>query len=459
MKPHIFNSTRPRPLLTTECKLWLTTASTLIPLALITWLWWQQPVLTAQSGAMIFAVSMGWILLAAFRVRRIFVHQLRTLNTLIEAIRNEDYSLRSAHTGRSNELSALFQQINSLAQQLQSSRQEEQELRGLLERIIAQMNVAVLACDSKGCIVLANPQAARLLAMEREALQGLPLESTEISSLLPALEPEIREHRFAGASGRWQISQQTLVQDGKPGSLIFITDLEQVLSEEEIRAWQRLIRVIAHEVNNSLTPITTLCQTLAVVPPEGDRGQLAEGLQLIHERALNLRNFISDYARIARLPEANKGEFDLLELVRKVAGMYSDCNIRLHLQAVPEKLPVFGDRTQLEQVLINLIKNAVEANANPSISIDISIMARDDNCDILIRDQGPGISNKSNLFVPFYTTKDQGAGIGLALSRRIISAHHGNIALDNRDDASGAELRLTLPLLSRTTNTVPETGR
>lgn len=456
MRASAFSSTRPRRLLSAEAKLWLMAVSGLVPLALIALLWWRQPGLPLLPRGLLFGAALVWVLLAAFGVRRLFVHQLRTLSTLIEAIRGEEYSLRSVHAGHSSELAELFRQINALAQQLQSSRQDERELRGLLERIVAQMDLAVLACDSEDRVVLANPRAARLLALERERLQGMSLRDTEVAALLPVRDSEIREHRFAGAAGRWQISRQNLVQDGKPGSLIFIADLEQVLSEEEIRAWQRLIRVIAHEVNNSLTPITTLCQTLAGALPEQEgRGtnKLAEGLQLIRERALNLRAFISDYARIARLPEASKAEFDLLALIRKVAGMYPAHNLRV--ESALDRLPIYGDRTQLEQVLINLVKNAVEANGDASLPVDLHVCVRNGDCEILILDRGPGISNPANLFVPFYTTKEQGAGIGLALSRRIVSSHHGSLSLNNRQDSPGAELRLTLPLSAA----LAETGR
>lgn len=458
MNPGRPSSRRTSRTLSVKQRLWLITASSLIPMALIAWFTLRQSTNSAPLPLLI-GVTTIWILTAAFEVRRTFVHQLRTLNTLIEAIRRQDYSLRSMHSVHSGELGELFQQINALAQELQNSRQDEKELHNLLERIIGQIDVAVIACNSERRIILANPQAARLLASDRGTLQGLPLTEAGITELLSIETQEIREYRFAGATGRWKISRQNLVQEGRSGFLLFITDLEQVLSEEEIRAWQRLIRVIAHEVNNTLTPITSLCQTLSGTLPEQDerdRRMLEQGLQLIHERALHLRNFISDYTRIARLPEASKVEFDILELVRSVAGMYTGSNIRV--QSTLERLPVFGDQTQLEQVFINLVKNAIEANGDNSLPVDIEISARSIDCEIVIRDRGPGISNRANLFVPFYTTKEQGAGIGLTLSRRIVSAHRGSIILDNRTDGNGAELRLTLPLSPRSKPPLPPPG-
>jgi nitrogen fixation/metabolism regulation signal transduction histidine kinase len=444
-------SERLKPGVATESRLFWRAMSGLIPVGALLYLFWVDWPITQPLKIALSAGAVFWIIGIALSIRHTFVHQMRTLNTLIEAIRSEDYSLRGTIARETGDLAELFQQINSLTDELQQSRQDSKELRGLLERIITQFNVAVVAYDGSERIVLANHLTEKLLQVESSVMIGKPIKYYQLDRILPAQNSHLLEYAFPGARGRWQVSRQTYIHDGKQGNLLFITDLEQVLSEQEIKAWQRLIRVVAHEVNNSLTPIMSLCQTLSSilgkqvaksdVPYQDD---LQEGLGVINERARNLKNFISDYARIAHLPDAQKKRFDLLALIARILTIYKEDHIELVTEQTA--VPVFGDQTQIEQVLINLIKNAIEANADKTKTVVIQVGCSATTCRIDISDQGSGISNQANLFVPFYTTKPQGAGIGLALARRIVAAHNGDLQLQNRDDASGAVATLTLPL-------------
>jgi nitrogen fixation/metabolism regulation signal transduction histidine kinase len=415
------------------------------------YLFWVDWPITPPAKIAVSAIAILWIVVVAISIRRTFVHQMRTLNTLIEAIRSEDYSLRGTIARETGDLAELFQQINSLTDELQQSRQDSKELRGLLERIITQFNVAVIAYDGNDRIVLANHLSEKLLQVESPVMIGKPLKFYQLDRILPAQHSHLLEYAFPGARGRWQVSRQTYIHHGKQGNLLFIADLEQVLSEQEIKAWQRLIRVVAHEVNNSLTPIMSLCQTLSsILNKQSDssknsaQGDLLEGLGVINERALNLKNFISDYARIARLPDAQKKQFDLLALIARILTIYREEGVELVTRETA--VPIFGDHTQIEQVLINLIKNAIEANADKIKAVTIRVACDAANCKVEITDEGSGISNPANLFVPFYTTKPQGAGIGLALARRIVAAHNGDLQLQNREDGKGAIATLLLPL-------------
>jgi two-component system, NtrC family, nitrogen regulation sensor histidine kinase NtrY len=441
-----------KPGVATESRLFWRALSTLIPVATLLYMFWADWAITLPAKIAISAGAVVWIILAALSIRHAFVHQMRTLNTLIEAIRSEDYSLRGTIARETGDLAELFQQINSLTDELQQTRQDSKELRGLLERIITQFNVAVVAYDGNDRIVLANHLTEKLLQVESSVMIGKPIKFYQLDRILPAQNSHLLEYAFPGARGRWQVSRQTYIHHGKQGNLLFIADLEQVLSEQEIKAWQRLIRVVAHEVNNSLTPIMSLCQTLSsilgkqaaksdVLPHQED---LLEGLGVISERARNLKNFISDYARIAHLPDAQKKQFDLLPLIARILTIYRE--ERIELVTSETAVPIFGDQTQIEQVLINLIKNAIEANADKAKTVVINVACSESTCKVNISDQGSGISNQANLFVPFYTTKPQGAGIGLALARRIVAAHNGDLQLQNREDGTGAIATLILPL-------------
>jgi two-component system, NtrC family, nitrogen regulation sensor histidine kinase NtrY len=443
----------PQKAISSELKLFLLACLALLPVGVLLLMLWWQPALSTLSKLGFSLAAVVAVLAIASAIRNSFVHQLRTLNTLIEAIRKEDYSLRGTLANESGDLAELYQQINLLTQQLQQSRQEEKELRGLLERIVTQLNVAVIAYDEQGRIVLVNHLSEKLLAKSSTELVGTAIQDYQLDQVLPLQSSHVLEHHFAGARGRWQLSHQTYVHNGKTGHLLFIADLELVLSEEEIKAWQRLIRVIAHEVNNSLTPITSLCQTLSSLllklPETPQQQDILQGMEVINERAHNLKRFISDYARIARLPDSQKKQFELGSLINRIRTIYH--SQQLHISMPAAAIVVFGDQAQLEQVLINLIKNAVEANADVSKPVQVQVtciaaISSTTTCTIEICDQGPGITNAANLFVPFYTTKPQGAGIGLALSRRIVTAHGGDLQLENRAEGVGAVATLSLPV-------------
>ena len=436
----------------TENKLFWRTLSCLIPVGALAALYWLDQEMSPAFKLLVAAAALGWIVGVAVSIRHTFIHQMRTLNNLIETMRTKDCSLRGTLANESGAVAEPYQPINLLKDQLQQSGQDERDLRDMLARIITQLNVAVVAYDSQHRIVLVNHLAERLLALESAALIGKAITDFQLEQVVPVQTSHLIEHIFPGARGRWQITRQEYNQHGQQGCLLFIEDLEQMLSEQGIKAWQRLIRIIAHEVNNSLTPITSLCQTLRTIlhrqtgaGPNAASGDVLEGLEIINERALNLKNFIADYARIARLPDAQKSRFDLLALIAGIRTIYHEDRIELNTQETA--VPVSGDQTQIEQVLINVLKNAIEATADKTKEITITVRCSYRICRIEIMDQGPGLSNQANLFVPFYTTKPLGAGIGLALSRRIVAAHNGDLQLQNRDDGiSGAVATLILPL-------------
>lgn len=389
-----------------------------------------------------------WLLAVAASVRENFVYHLRTISNLVEAIRTEDYSMRSSRVRDPGELAELYQQINSLTDQLKSIKQQELESEKLLERIVNQINVAIVACDDKDNIRLANRLASKLLDTSIEKLIGQKFQQTALADVVSGEGSKLIDHEFPGSDGRWQINVQQYRHQGKPGKVIFITDLKQVLSEEEIIAWQRLIRVIAHEVNNSLTPITSICQTLEKhlekTPALQSDNQLKLGLEVIEERAKGLRDFISVYARIAKLPEPYKVSFPITGLMSKLQRFFAEQAVITH--ELESDIDLHGDPVQLEQALINLIKNAVEANKDSDAPVEVSCVRKTGMVEFNVIDHGNGISNPANLFIPFYTTKGKGAGIGLALCRQIAAKHGGQVILENRTGAPGAIARLQIPV-------------
>ncbi len=432
--------------LASEVILFLEVLLVAVPAAfLILWFWLSssEPLM---SKMVISALAVLWVLLLAERVRQRFSYHLHTLSTLIEAIRQEDYSLRSSRFREPGALGELHRQVNALAERLQHAEQQEEELRSLLGKIIAQIQVGILAIDSEQIIRLVNPQAARLAALPAAELINRAVAETPFAALHFTTEPTLIEHEFPGASGRWQIGWQEYRSSGHPGKLLFITDLKQVLSEQEARAWQSLIRVIAHEINNSLTPISSISQTLASQVSARDvaRGDedFLKGLALIGQRSGDLTRFIAEYARIARLPEPQIHPFDLADLLEKLEKMYEKRVV--FRREEDTRGTVTADPTLIEQLLINLIKNGLEASAAGEEPVELKLCRDGSRVLVKVIDHGHGLANPANLFVPFYTTKDKGSGIGLVLSRQIANAHGGQLRLENRRDGNGAIATLEL---------------
>lgn len=403
----------------------------------------------SRGAVVAFALAtIVWLAIVALSVRVKVLRHIRTLSNLVEAAREHEYSIKATHARDSGELAGLYRQINSLIGDMEGGRHAEQELLGVLRKVVNQIGVAIVVCDAHDRIRLVNPPAAKLLRSTETDLMGVDFSDTALVDVPLTAGPRVLDFRFPGAESRWQVSQQWYRHQGKPSRIIFIVDLRQVLAEEEILVWQRLIRVISHEVNNSLTPISSLCQTLETIISRGDGVEfsdaLRDGLSVIGQRAKGLKEFISVYSRIARLPEAQKVVFPAARLVERVQGMFAQSGIG-RVVDVPDVL-LYGDPVHLEQALINLIKNALEANEGSPEPVLFGCSIRDGYCEFEIVDNGKGIANTGNLFVPFYTTKVDGAGIGLVLCRNVAAMHFGRVTLENRSDGPGAIARLVLPL-------------
>ena len=414
-------------------------------LCVLAWLSMDSRLPTVVKAAIAFAV-LAWIFVIADQARREVLRHIRTLSNLVESTRAHDYSMKGSGARDPGELAELYQQINGLAESVKIGRQGEQELLSILEKVVSQINVAIVVFDSRDRIRLVNQLASTLLQSPADELIGKNCGDTVLAQLPVSSEPALVDFRFPGAEGRWQIRQSSYRHEGQESRIIFIADLKQVLFDEEIAAWQRLIRVISHEVNNSLTPITSLCQTLTGLLAKSDSPDDADvrmGLGVIAERAKGLQDFISVYARLARLPEPHRILFAAAALSNKLERIFAG----KPLQIVPfPEVMVFGDPVHLEQALINLVKNGLEANPPGAPPVQLSCRLRDGQCEFQVEDHGAGIGNPDNLFVPFYTTKPEGAGIGLILCRQIAARHHGHVSLENRADAPGAVARLSIPL-------------
>lgn len=391
-------------------------------------------------------------------------YQVRTLANLIESMIDGDYSLRGRL--KSNQaFQELLILINNLSDTLAQHKLAAKESRVLLELIVDQMDAMVLATDANGGLVMANNSAKVLLLNGIEKFEGVALNSItlgyQLHNALPGIikfkknnQPLARDSDAVTSelNGEYFLYKEKFFSDGQQHQLYLLTNAERLLMEKERNSWQSLLRVLSHEINNSLTPISTISQSMQSKLQRSvetdvalDTESLVDGIVIINERADTLSEFIASYSEIAHLPKPIISAVNLNALVNKLTLLFPKSTFLINQNTDVE---VNVDKKQLEQVLINLFKNAVDSmSANDQKSIEISYRQERQWQQIVIADTGCGITSFDNLFVPFYSTKPKGSGIGLALCRQIMFSHHGQIALQNRVDKQGVEVILSLPSL------------
>jgi len=375
------------------------------------------------------------------------IHPLQTMSNLLAALREGDYSIRARGARADDALGEVLLEVNTLGETLRVQRLGAFEATALLRTIMAEIEVSVFTFDPDRRLRLVNRAGEDLLGQSIDKLLGRTAKDLGLEEVFGVDQDEPLSLSFPGGSGRWRVGRSTFRERGLPHDLIVLTDLSRTLREEERRAWQRLVRVLGHEMNNSLAPIKSLAGSLENLlrrePMPKDWKEDAEsGLKSIGSRADSLSRFMQAYTRLAKLPPPQMEDVDLGELIQRVVNLEP----RLKVQIVSgPKMQIRADAAQIEQVLINLIHNAVDASLETNGAAAIRWREVGDYVEVIVTDEGPGIMNPTNLFVPFFTTKPEGSGIGLTLSRQIAEAHDGTVTLTNRDDRSGAEAVLRLP--------------
>ena len=398
----------------------------------------------------------SWLLLAAALRERV-IRPLQTLSNMIAALREGDFSIRGRVKSREDPLGLAYWEANTLSETLRQQRLGALEATALLRRVMEEIDTAVFAFDGARRLRLVNRAGERLLGRPAENLLGRVAESLGLAEALGAPESgaaepsRVMDLEFAGGAGRFVARRSEFRQAGLPHRLLVISDVSRTLREEERLAWQRLVRVLSHEINNSLAPIKSIAVSLRSMlartppPPELER-DLETGLEIVASRAESLTRFMAAYARLARLPRPAPEPVEVEGWVNRIAGL--ETRIAVAIEPGPP-CTLMADGDQLDQLLINLVRNAADAvlESKPAQGgVRAGWRVTNGELEVWVEDDGPGLAETDNLFVPFFTTKPNGSGVGLVLSRQIAEGHGGSLSLANRDDGRGCIARLRLPL-------------
>jgi two-component system, NtrC family, nitrogen regulation sensor histidine kinase NtrY len=436
----------------------LLVAPALIVSAILMWL---QP-WALESKLILFGAELLACLLIGLALHEHVVRPLQTLANVVGALRDEDYSFRARLAIPNDALGELSLEVNALADLLAQHRTGAIEAAALLQRVVEEVEIPIFAFDPEGKLRLVNSAGQKLLQQPSTHLLGRTATELRLDNSLACENETLIQLQF-GSGARWFVRRSSFRQQGVPHTLVVLSDVSRALREEERRAWQRLIRVMGHELNNSLAPIKSIAGSLNARLSRSDLGteerqDFERGLGIIESRAASLNRFLQAYRQLAQTPPPVLKKCSVSVVARRIAAL--EPRVPVALIPGPE-VSLMADPDQLEQMLINLLRNAAEAvlessdaagNSNgsksslaePRIELTWKLNGRD--VVLTIEDNGPGLMNPSNVFVPFYTTKPAGSGIGLVLSRQIAEAHGGSLELSNRIDQRGCTVTVTLPL-------------
>ncbi|MHB1840837.1 MAG: sensor histidine kinase, partial [Acidobacteriaceae bacterium] len=402
-------------------------------------------------------------------VFRHIVRPLQTLSNVVAALRENEYSFRAREIGQGDALGDLAAQINELAGDLRLRRHRESETFALLERVVESMDLPIFAFNAAAELQLTNPAARKMLHLPPDSMLHRSASSLGLTEILHCPDSSVVSLTMHGREGRWMVRRSKFYQEGMPHTLLLLSDVSGVLREQERQAWRRLIRVLAHEVNNSLTPIKSIAGSLRsrmmrnfaapltdvmsrVEAPrqEVNPVDMEHGLAIIEERAESLNRFLQAYSQLAKLPPPVKSLSAAAPLLDRICHLETRAKVALEVE---ENIDIYADAAQLEQALINLVRNAVDAamqahEDKSALRVAVVCRLQSDSIVILVEDNGVGLANPANLFVPLYTTKPGGMGVGLILALQIIEAHGGTLTLENRTDGPGCRAEIHLPVPS-----------
>lgn len=415
---------------------------------------WLQPwSVEAKLTLFLFGLFAWWLL--AMALQEHVTRPLQTLANVVAALREEDYSFRARNAVPEDALGELSLEVNALADLLADQRTRAMEATALLRRVVEEVDIPLFAFDPNQVLQLVNSAGERLLQQPAIRLLGRTAQEIGLQDSLSIANESLLPLPFHNTHVRWLVRRSSFRQSGVPHTLVVFSDVSRALREEERSAWQRLVRVLGHELNNSLAPIKSIAGSLnarisQTTLSTDERKDFVRGLEIIENRAASLNRFLQAYRQLAQMPPPVLRKTALMPIATRVANL--ETRLAVHVVSGPD-VELMVDSDQLEQMLINLVRNAAEAalelagnaNGHGAPAVTVSWRATDADVVLTVEDNGPGLLNPSNLFTPFYTTKPNGNGVGLLISRQITEAHGGTIELANRQEERGCVAKVVLP--------------
>jgi two-component system, NtrC family, nitrogen regulation sensor histidine kinase NtrY len=404
------------------------------------------PWLAAVFTALVMVTLVAW---AGSVVTRSWSRTARALADALASLRDRDFSMSVTRATR-DELGDLVSAYNDLGDRLRVERQSLYQRELMLDTVIQTTPLALVLTNAADHVLYSNTTARQLFSAGRK-LEGDRFASYLDVAPLPLQEAVQRGGdtlftlELGGEPQVYHVSQRRFLLNAMPHRLLLLKQLTREINSQEVATWKKVIRVIAHELNNSLAPISSLAHSGRILAQAPDAAQLLKVFSTIEDRARHLAGFIEGYAQFAKLPQPRLAPVPwevLVERIHSVAGFQL-------VGTLPERTASV-DTGQLEQALINLLKNARESGSDPH-GIELAVSQANGGFSIEVRDQGPGFSPAAleNALVPFYSTKDSGTGLGLTLCREIIEAHGGRLRIANRlassREAGGAVVTIWLP--------------
>jgi nitrogen fixation/metabolism regulation signal transduction histidine kinase len=424
---------------------------------------WMQPWSLESRLALIFAELFVWWLLA-LALQEQTTRPLQTLANVIGALREEDYSFRARNAVAEDALGELSLEVNALADMLSDQKVRAIEATALLQRVVDEIDAPLFTFDPDSKLRLVNPAGEHLLRQTKTRMLGRTAGELSLQPCLTADNESLVELNLNDSQARWLLRRSSFRQHGVPHTLVVLSDVSRALREEERRAWKRLIRVLGHELSNSLAPIKSIAGSLSYrvssTPMDAEvRNDLQRGLEIIEARSASLHRFLEAYRRLAQMPAPVLRQITLGPIISRAASL--ETRLKVCVQPGPD-VAFQADPDQLEQMLINLVRNAAdavletrtaatsedsrtEASIPDSNGVVVRWQADSEDVTLAIEDEGPGLMNPANVFTPFYTTKPTGTGVGLVLSRQIAEAHGGSIEISNRPTGRGCVVKVVLP--------------
>ena len=381
------------------------------------------------------------IIFCLFRLFRIYNELVERLMFVFNAVQNDDYSFRFTENPNITRHALVNQSLNRIKKVMDNAKMQIREREKYFELIMECANIGIVTVMENGTVAQTNSKALRIVGMERlNHIDQLRILSEELCEAMHAVAPnEQRTVRYATEIGDQNLvlSCSAMEFEGKQLRVISIGNIHEELDRKEVESWEKLTRILTHEIMNSLAPVTSISHTL--LSSSGDAETMRQGLETIHATSDRLLRFVDSFRAVTRIPTPQKAPFYLSELVAESLSLIPHEGIEVETSIEPRDTMLYADRALMSQVFVNLLKNATEAllaqDCDRKITIRSTIDA-EERIQIEITNNGSAIPAEvaENIFTPFFTTKTDGSGIGLAVSRQIVRLHGGSLRLKHNEE-------------------------